>query len=1246
MIQFRELFARLFRRTPVQVELGGFRYRAFLSYRTADQNAAKRLHQALERYRVPRELVGKPGELGTVPPAVGRLFRDRDEVRTAEDVETIIAQELSKAQQLIVFCTPRAAEPEAWVGREIEIFRERRPDGRIHAVIGDGEPPGCFPRQLLHATPNGKLRQPLAADLRPRKKGGQDGESRAIVKIVAGLIGVSFDDLWKREQRRARRRLAALGIGIAVFTGFAGVAGFWMNSRTEALKAAAQNTVARNYWQQARGVAQSDPLLSLHLMTEAAATATDPRLRNAVLLDRAQGLNATRLISAWDAFAGAGSFAVAVLDDGKAAVIWSNQGLKRFDLAAAAAPAQDLVAPGLYKAARFNASGTRIVLWTEGAEGGEAEIGDTATGRITSSRVKHGARIDRAGFSPDDRAFYTADNLGNVRVWDNDGKPLGQTGTKDDNEKAELERVTLSSGGKLGLIVTRHREQLYESTYYVTTLWDLDSRKVLATHDPIKTDPGRAVGTDGIFSRDGRLLLTWKDQSAWILNTQDGATRKLEMLHPGEKVQGAVFDDSEQRVVTWTGSVIRIWDVAADREPLQPRKLDFEEGVVSGLTIDKEHNTISAWAENGTVRVWSLKDGISLGPPIRHHATLDGQRETWSEPDHGPVVVQMSKSGNSLLSWINDASVRIWNPRTGLQISPAMSHRGLVAGAVFTTDDSRVLSWSADGTLRLWSIETPTVRPTRRLLTAASGADGFVSGSAVNEDPDGLLTWRDDGTVTIWDLAKSAPVIAPVTLPEAAAVLFSGRKADKGFGRKNKGGPRVAFNRQGTRLVVYGGPESTFVARLWDGENGRALAELGNPQHVTFNREGTFFATWDTSGALTLRRSSDGQATAAEVNLLTKHKNNPVKRIQDVVVNSTGDLLAVVYSDDGDGDPAVRVWSMEQERYIGSEVDPVSAVQFNSRGDRLALWRDIMRGGDSHPKPSAVLVDATSGRVISDRKISMEDWHSGKLFDRSGAWLFGSTGVWDATTGESIRHDVRGGLSDTTGKYVVLLAGSGKAELVDATSHRTTSVLDHGQVLKKTLLRGSTVLTIGDNIMKLWSLESGQQIGSQMPLEDHEDVDGFFVPASGAGVLTWDNGSGAARLREPKSGHQVGATMRHGSQIDGAVLSGELGLIVTWDSGSIKLWDDLLCELINFRLGQSNEGADGAFFVPGQSRLLMWRKDAGSEWDLSEFLRPGAGFLRTQAAALTGAEYDSNARRVRALTTERWKTRMEQYLKQ
>jgi hypothetical protein len=83
---------------------GEFKYRPFLSYRAADGRQAEWLHRKLEEYVVPRLLVGTPGPLGIVLRRLGRIFRDRDEARSAEHIESAIAEELSQSQQLIVLC--------------------------------------------------------------------------------------------------------------------------------------------------------------------------------------------------------------------------------------------------------------------------------------------------------------------------------------------------------------------------------------------------------------------------------------------------------------------------------------------------------------------------------------------------------------------------------------------------------------------------------------------------------------------------------------------------------------------------------------------------------------------------------------------------------------------------------------------------------------------------------------------------------------------------------------------------------------------------------------------------------------------------------------------------------------------------------------------------------------------------------------------------------------------------------------
>ena len=65
-----------------------------------------------------------------------------------------------------------------------------------------------------------------------------------------------------------------------------------------------------------------------------------------------------------------------------------------------------------------------------------------------------------------------------------------------------------------------------------------------------------------------------------------------------------------------------------------------------------------------------------------------------------------SRDESRILSWSTDKTLRLWDAATGAQIGPAMRHDGSVCGALFSRDESRILSWSHDDTLRLWDAAT------------------------------------------------------------------------------------------------------------------------------------------------------------------------------------------------------------------------------------------------------------------------------------------------------------------------------------------------------------------------------------------------------------------------------------------------------------------------------------------------------------------------------------------------------------
>lgn len=213
----------------VQVE-GEKGYKAFISYSHKDAAWANWLLNALEGYRLPVDLVVQIGRKR----GIGRVFRDRDEASAAGDLADEIQRALFASEHLIVVASPNSARSR-YVEAEIQAFAAhnatREVPGSILVLIAEGEPnisplegemaiAECFPRALRGGLrkPGGAPVEPLAADARHTG----DGKTRALAKLVAGLLGVSYARLVRRDLQRRRRAQLLTAAAVVLVLGVAG----------------------------------------------------------------------------------------------------------------------------------------------------------------------------------------------------------------------------------------------------------------------------------------------------------------------------------------------------------------------------------------------------------------------------------------------------------------------------------------------------------------------------------------------------------------------------------------------------------------------------------------------------------------------------------------------------------------------------------------------------------------------------------------------------------------------------------------------------------------------------------------------------------------------------------------------------------------------------------------------------------------------------------------------------------------
>lgn len=177
---------------------------AFVSYKREDEKWAKWLQRNLEAYKLPA-IIRK--ENPSLPKYVRPIFRDKTDLG-AGSLQDKLKEELRSSKYLIVICSKKSAKS-LWVGREISYFAKERDIECIIPFIIDGTPGTRDDNECLNPEFYSLDKELLGINI------NEIGKKQAFIKVVSKLLGLRFDDLWRRHERSRKRKLR-IGISLAV----------------------------------------------------------------------------------------------------------------------------------------------------------------------------------------------------------------------------------------------------------------------------------------------------------------------------------------------------------------------------------------------------------------------------------------------------------------------------------------------------------------------------------------------------------------------------------------------------------------------------------------------------------------------------------------------------------------------------------------------------------------------------------------------------------------------------------------------------------------------------------------------------------------------------------------------------------------------------------------------------------------------------------------------------------------------
>lgn len=304
-----------------------------------------------------------------------------------------------------------------------------------------------------------------------------------------------------------------------------------------------------------------------------------------------------------------------------------------------------------------------------------------------------------------------------------------------------------------------------------------------------------AVSADGQYVAAGRanqIFLYHVASKRELGRLTDPALLQSVYKNPGvahlDLVQALRFNPAGDLLASGGYREVKLW-----RRAQNVRKAEWAglETAPKSLAVTEDGALAAIGEENGKIRIYDAASGQQQKTLVNHTAPVTALRFTADK--------------SKLVSVSADKSVRVWNVADGQQVGLVETPAALQAVAL-VGEGKLIATGGADNIIRLWDFAAVTapnkpaepLKPTKEI----PGHGGPVTSLATYGPGAELVSGSQDGTVRVWNVA-----------------------AGNAVRQMNHGGPveNIAVKADGQRVVSVSANNS---AKVWNGANGQQMSEL------------------------------------------------------------------------------------------------------------------------------------------------------------------------------------------------------------------------------------------------------------------------------------------------------------------------------------------------------------------------------------------------------------------------------------